>query len=115
MAPVWDPAEKLDPQTGKPMDPYATPIASGSTDVTLRASLASRPLARLMQDESMNSPLGDVNADTFALILASGASATVGTAKSCSMIDGRRYLVTDFRDDVVAGAHHRTIAYLKRG
>lgn len=108
-AATWDPAEPIDPDTGRPYDPFATPSSGGApTTRTVRCTFASRPIAG---GDPQQSPLGAVDVGQAALIMEAADYQLVQDATRVT-VGVEVYDVQVFRQDIVAG-YERWLCFLE--
>jgi hypothetical protein len=113
-AAVWPAGTQLDPESGKPYDPFLEPEVPGAvTEVTLRCSFAHRPFTPGMWGglDTPNTPIGTVDRGISALIVAYADYPSVKDAARVRVAD-ETWDVEVWRSDVLAG-HNRWIVYLE--
>lgn len=113
VAPTWDPAEPLDPETGRPFDPFATPTSGGGTvDFTKRCSFVNRPLRGQGTGKAdfPSTPLGRVDSFAAALIVANEDYEDVKDATRCVVVQNT-WAIDGFEMDSLAGVK-RWLAFL---
>jgi hypothetical protein len=99
-APVWPPGTELDPESGGPYDPFLTPVSQEeATEITVRASFASRPLAGA---DPTVSPIGAVDTGSAALILDAADYPPVASAQRVR-VGPEIYSIELARHDQIAG------------
>lgn len=109
VAATWDPAEAIDPDTGRPYDPFATPTSGGGVSVErVRCSFASRPIAA---GDPQQSPIGDADPGQPALIIDAADYARVRNATRVT-VGATVYDVQLFRQDLVA-RYERWLCFLE--
>lgn len=111
--PTWDPAEPLDPETGRPFDPFATPATGGGTvDFTKRCSFVNRPLRGqgTGKGDFPATPIGRVDAFAAALIVDVEDYEDVKDAERCVVLDNT-WVIDGFEMDSLAGVK-RWLAFL---
>ena len=106
---TWPPDTPLDPETGRPFDPFLEPddpIADAV--VVVRCSFVSRPV---QSEDPAASPIGAIDRGNAALIVDVDSHALVADAYRVR-VGAEVYDVQDWRWDSVAGME-RWIAYLE--
>jgi hypothetical protein len=99
-ASVWPAGTELDPETGKPYDPFLEPESGGEpVEETVRCSYVHKPLALL---DPAQAPIGDVDRGVAALIVPVADYSRVRTAVRVRVGD-EVYDVQQFRQDIFAG------------
>lgn len=111
IAPTYDPAEPIDPETGRPYDPFATPaVAGGETDVIVRVTVTENlPIPR--RDDLQQTPIGRFASDMIGLDLDADDYPSVQHATAVTVHD-QRFKVEDFRPSGLNGVD-RYIAYIR--
>lgn len=112
---TWDPGEPLDPDTGRPFDPFAEPASGGGyVEVTKQVSYVARPLTsgRALGGDTYAAPIGNVDMGTAALIIDIDDYAAVATATRVT-VAGTLFDIEMFRHDTL-GPIGRWIAYLEK-
>lgn len=108
--PEWPPGTPLDPETGKPYDPFLEPIdPEVDTEVTVRCSFVHRPLQGI---DPAQSPIGAGDLGDAALIIPIDRYDDVRTATRVR-VGVELWDVQQFRYDVALGTE-RWLAYLER-
>lgn len=105
VAATWAPGEAVDPETGRPYDPFATPASGGGfSDATVRVSFVSRPLGatRSAHGEYAETPIGDVDTEVVALIVDADDYDTVKNATRVT-VNGHLWQIETVRHDELAG------------
>lgn len=106
-APTWDPAEPIDPETGRPYDPFAVPTAGeGFTEDTIRA-LVIDPLG-VGEDETVVGPAGRASTDTMILSV-DPADRDALQAATDVIVRESRYRISEVR-----AQRSRLVAFLER-
>lgn len=96
---VWGPDVAIDPEQGEPYDPTSVPESGGEiTDVTVRASVVFRPLARTPEDEVTTSPVGLMGTQVVALDIAPADYLAIEDAIEF-ILNGRTFHITDITPD----------------
>lgn len=109
-APTWPDGTQLDPETGRPYDPFAEPASGGDDqEVTVRCSLVNRALTPL--DPTVTTAVGDQDIAEAALIVDEADFATVQGARRCRVL-ARTWRIAELKLDELAG-DARYIAYLE--
>lgn len=111
---TWDPAEPLDPETGRPYDPFAEPASGGGFDEQVaRVSFVSRPLgsARTSAGAFGEGPVGKVDQSVAALIVDVADYDRVKNATDV-VVNDHQWEIQQFRHDELA-ANKRWIVYLE--
>lgn len=93
--PTWDPAEPLDPETGRPYDPFATPAGGTAVRVVTVRVVVIDSLGG-GQDETVVSAAGRMSTDELVLSLEPADYATV-TDATHAVVHGQRWKVTEAR------------------
>lgn len=108
--PTYPPDVAIDPDTGRPYDPFATPtVPAVPGTATVRCGFAHRVGGGA--DDAQPSPLGAIDAGSAALIIAEADYPTVKDATRVRVVD-EVYDIEMFRQDVRFG-HVRWIAFLE--
>lgn len=109
-APQWPPDTQLDPETGKPFDPFLEPVnPTADSAVTVRCSFVHRPLRHI---DPRQSPFGDGDEGDAALIVPLARYQDVRAATRV-VIGEDTWEIQRFRYDVALTVP-RWIAYLER-
>jgi hypothetical protein len=69
---TWDPSVPLDPETDRPYDPTAVPVASGFASAMVHANVVTRPLGlsrRGVETDIRSTAFGDIEEGTVVLIV----------------------------------------------
>jgi hypothetical protein len=107
---VWPPGTPLDPETGKPFDPFLDPVApAANTEVTVRCSFVHSPLIGI---DPAVSPVGGGDLGSAALIVPLASYPTIRTATRVVIGEGT-WDIQRFRYDLALSIP-RYIAYLER-
>jgi hypothetical protein len=107
--PVWPPGTPIDPETGKPYDPFLDPVTPvEETTITVRVSFVHRPLDAA---DPAASPIGPLDRGNAALIVAEADYPTVHGARRVQ-VAGEVWDLQSWRHDVAARMP-RWIAYLE--
>jgi hypothetical protein len=107
--PVWPAGTELDPETGRPYDPFLEPESvEEAVEVTVRATFASRPLA---DADPAATPIGSIDTGSAALILAASDYPPVVNARRV-MVGPETYSIQLARHDQIAG-YDRMILYIE--
>lgn len=113
-AATWDAGEPVDPETGRPYDPFATPTTGGDfAQVTVRVSFVSRPLGstRSAAGEIGASPIGNIDESVAALILDVDDYDAVKNATRV-VVNDHEWKIEQFRHDELA-AMKRWLVFLE--
>lgn len=113
-AATWDPAEPIDPETGRPYDPFAEPASGGGFDEDVaRVSFVTRPLGstRSSTGEFGESAIGKVDESVAALILDVADYDRVKDATRV-MVNDHEWEIQQFRHDELA-AYKRWLVFLE--
>lgn len=105
VAATWDPDEPLDPETGRPYDPFATALTGGGFDeVVIRVSFVSRPLGstRSATGEFGSTPAGNIDESVAALIVAAEDYDSVADATRV-VVNDHEWQIEIVRHDELAG------------
>lgn len=106
---TWPPDTPLDPETGKPYDPFLEPETTGEAlEITVRCSFVHRPLDSA---DPAASPIGAIDRGTAALILEPTEYAAVSEARRVR-VGEETWDIQDWRHDVALRVP-RWIAYLE--
>jgi hypothetical protein len=106
-APTWDPAEPIDPETGRPYDPFAVPTSGeGFTEETVTA-LVIDPLG-VGEDETVVGPAGRASTDVMILSFGIEDRAAVQAATE-AIVRESRYRISEVRLQ-----RSRIVAFLER-
>lgn len=114
-AKTWDPDEPIDPETGRPFDPFAEPTAGGEiVDVRKRVSFVSRPLTsgRALGGDTSAAPIGVTDQSTAAVIVDIADYPDVKDAERVTIAQ-TMYDLELWRHDTL-GPAERWIAYMER-
>jgi hypothetical protein len=107
--PVWPPGTALDPDTGRPYDPFLEPESQDEeTHVTVRCTYASRPLVSM---DPAATPIGSIDAGSAALIMDADLYPPVASARRV-VVGQETYSIDLARHDELAG-YDRMILYLE--
>jgi hypothetical protein len=112
---TWAPDEPIDPDTGRPFDPFAEPASGGEDrEVVKLVSYVARPLTsgRALGGDSAAAPIGNVDMTTAAVIVDVDDYPEVKDAHRVKVAD-TVYDVEMWRFDTL-GPVERTIAYLEK-
>jgi hypothetical protein len=110
---TWDASEPIDPETGRPYDPFATPASGGGfAQVVKRVSFVSRPLGstRSAKGELSETPIGHVDESAAALIVDRDDYDAVKSATRV-VVNDHEWIIQQFRHDELAG-DKRWLAFL---
>lgn len=100
---TYDPSVKIDPDTGQPYDPMATPTASGRASASVQAGVAYRHTPSFAGAASDQAAGGLFDSAGLLVILASGmASAATSIRADTVLARGEYYKITAQRFDGVS-------------
>lgn len=111
---TWDASEPLDPETGRPYDPFATPATGGGFSTSAKTvSFVSRPLGstRSAKGELSASPIGNIDESVAALILDVDDYDDVKNATRV-VVNDHEWKIEQFRHDELA-AMKRWLVFLE--
>jgi hypothetical protein len=114
-AATWAAGEPIDPETGRPMDPFAEPATGGGlVEVTKRVSFVARPLTsgRALGGDVAAAPIGNVDMGSAALIVDVADYPDVEDATRVH-VGQALYDIENWRFDTL-GEAERWIAYLEK-
>lgn len=104
----------MDPETGKPYDPFLLATASGFASAVIRAGFAFRGLARSgSTDATEMTPLG-ITEKAHAMLIVGSGDADVMESATDVIVMGERWKVDAVKPDIAGNVIHRYLAYLKR-
>jgi len=107
--PTYAPDVPLDPESGKPIDPWAEPASGGvEVEVMVRGSVVNRPIGGGTADDSRATAIGIVPEDNLAVILSPEDFDRVKTARTF-VAYGERFKVTDARPDGIGSLQRHII------
>jgi hypothetical protein len=99
---TYPPGTVMDPETGRPVDPYVEPTSSGATEVVVRASVVTRPLIGDPNDQARITPVGDIASDQIAFLVDNDDFEPIRNAHEAHVY-GVAYRINDKRPDGIGG------------
>lgn len=114
-APTWDPDEPIDPETGRPYDPFAQPTAGGDdVDEIVRCGLVGAMVTGSVPRDDVSRPaIGPIASDDVALDMDPADYLRVQEAREVTIL-GHRYRVQEMRPDGLADTITRYFVYAQR-
>lgn len=104
-------AGPTDPETGRPLDPYETPLTGGGeTSVALRLSVVNDAVNS--NDESQFSPVGQIRSNRLVFIVPGTLVAQIEDAVAVICYD-ERYEIEEIRPDAM-GPVPRSLVYTRK-
>jgi hypothetical protein len=97
---VWPPGTKLDPESGKPLDPWATPVSSGFTEWTGSASVGRRLANARLQSGVEFEPIGVQEGGPMQVLIPMDYYPISSGEAKYARVRGREWKVEDTELDV---------------
>lgn len=108
-APTWPDGTPLDPETGRPYDPFLEPVdPQADAEIVVRASFVSKPL---LSEDPAASPIGAQDRGGATLIVTPEDYAAVKGAYRVR-VGSETWELQEWRNDIVGGME-RWLAYLE--
>lgn len=102
---TWPSGTRMDPETGRPVDPYVEPTSTDDAEVVVRVTVVTRPLIGDPNDQSVSTPMGPFASDLIAFLVGADDFEPIREAYEARCFDVA-YKITDKRPDGIGELDH---------